>query len=88
MVKQGAGWRIGSPANVSLLGASWLKDDLSVPMDNPIFASLVQVKLCDFIDQSSKAWKTPLIYNLFNANITHLIVKTPLQPLVADDKLI
>ena len=48
----------------------------------------MQVKLCDFIDQDLKIWKAPLIYNLFDAPTALLILTTPLQPLVTEDKMI
>jgi len=38
--------------------------------------------------QTVQSWKAPLIYNLFDVNITHLIHSTPLQPLVTNDKSI
>jgi hypothetical protein len=87
VVTQGAPWRIGSGANIPFLGAHWLKDGPSLSITNPIFEPLLQVKLCEFIDQDLKVWKAPLIYNLFDARtaqftLTHCFI------LVAEDKLI
>jgi len=63
VVNQDARWRIGSGDNIPFLGAPWLKDGLSFSTTNPIFEALMQVKLCDFIDQDLKMWKAPLIHN-------------------------
>jgi len=46
------------------------------------------VKLCEFIDQDFKRWKAPLIHSLFDAHTAQLILNTPLQPLVTEDKMI
>ena len=67
VVKQGARWRIGSGVNIPFLGDPWLKDGLSLSTTNPIFEPLLQVKLCDFIDQDLKMWKASLICSLFDA---------------------
>ena len=88
MVKQGARWRICSRVNIPFLGAPWLKDSLSLSTTNPIFEPLMQVKLCDFIDQDLKMWKASLICSLFDAQTTQLILNTSLQPLVLEDKMI
>jgi hypothetical protein len=88
VVTQDARWRIGSGANIPFLGAHWLKDGPSLSITNPIFEPLLQVKLCEFIDQDLKVWKAPLIYNLFDAPAAQLTLNTPLQPLVTEDKLI
>jgi len=48
----------------------------------------MQVKSCDFIDQELKIWKALLIFNLFDAPTAQIIFNTPLQSLVAEDKLI
>jgi len=88
VVKQGARWRIVSGVNIPFLGAPWLKDGLSFSTTNPIFEHLMQVKLCDFIDQYLKMWKAPLIHALFDAQTAKLILDTLLQPLVMEDKMI
>jgi len=88
VVKQGARWRIGSGVNIPFLGAPWLKDGVSLSTTNPIFEPLMQVKLCDFIEQDVKMWKAPLIHSLFDAQTAQLILNTPLQPLVLEDKMI
>jgi hypothetical protein len=48
----------------------------------------MQMKLYDFIDQELKIWKASVIYNLFDAPTAHLILNTPLQPRVTEDKMI
>jgi len=88
VVKQGARWRIGSGVNIPFLGAHWLNDGLSLSTTNPIFEPLMQVKLSEFIDQELKILKAPLIHNLFDAHTAQLILNTPLEPLVTEDKMI
>jgi hypothetical protein len=55
---------------------------------NPIFDPLMQVKLCDSIDQDLKMWKASLICSLFDAQTAQLILNTSLQPLVLEYKMI
>jgi len=71
-----------------LLGAPWLKSGLSFADYNPIFASLAHATVKDIIDQHHKVWNDSLIYNLFDHNTVQMILNTPLQPLVTQDKLI
>jgi len=88
VIKQGARWRIGLGVNIPFLGTPWLKDGLSLSTTNPFFEPLMQVKLYDFIDQDLKIWKASLIHSLFDAPTVQLILNTPLQALVSEDKLI
>lgn len=70
VVIKGARWRIGTGEKISLFSALWLKDELFLTVVNPIYAPLAHVKVKDNIDQSSKVWNTPLIYNMFDPSMT------------------
>lgn len=87
VVKQGARWSIGTSA-ARCSRAPWLKDGLFLTTDNYIYALLSHVNVKDIIDHSTKVGNALLIYNLFDQNTTQLILNTPLQPLVNEDKLI
>lgn len=87
VVQQGVWCRIG--VNIPLLGAApWLKDERSLAMQNPLYASLSHINVQDIIEPSTKVWNTNLIYNMFDHNTTHLILNTPLHHLVHEDKFI
>lgn len=88
MVKQGARWRIADGANILLLCPLWLKDGRTLTADSPMYAALSHVKVKDIIEPYAKLWNISLISNLFYHHIVHLILNTPLQPLVGEDKLI
>jgi len=88
VVKQGARWGIEYGANILLLGPPWLKDGRSLTTDSPIYAALSHVKVKDIIEPTEKLWNISLISNLFYHHIVQLIMNTPLQPLVGEDKLI
>jgi len=87
VIRQGARWRIGTCANILLLGASWLKDGLSLTTKSHMYALLARVKVKDILDQTSKAWNVPLINILFDQNTAQLILNPSLQHLVNEDKL-
>jgi hypothetical protein len=65
-----------------------LKDGKCLSSDGPLVVPLDHVNLFAFIDQSTKTWKTLLIYNLFDVTTAHLILSTPIQPMIPNDKLI
>lgn len=54
VVIKGARWRIGTGEKIPLFGAPWLKDELFLTADNPIYVLLAHVKVKDIIDRSSK----------------------------------
>jgi hypothetical protein len=65
------------------------EDELFLTTNSPIYAPLAHVKVKDILDQSSKVWNAPLIYNIFfYHNAAQLILNTHLQHLVNEDKLI
>jgi len=65
VAKQGARWRIGSGANIPLLGTSWLKDGRFLTIDSPTYAALAHAKVKDIIEPMTKVWNISLISNFF-----------------------
>lgn len=53
-----------------------------------MYVPLAHVTVQDSIEPTPKVWKASLIYTLFDQNIAQLILNTPLQPLVREDRLI
>lgn len=54
VVKRGARWCVSTSAKIPLFGDLWIKDDLFLSTDVPVYAPLAHVKGMNIIDQASK----------------------------------
>jgi len=62
--------------------------DCPLQITIPSLRHFLILKVKDIIEQHHKVCNVPIIYNMFDHNTTQLILNTPLQPLVTEDKLI
>jgi len=73
--------------SILIFGEPLIFDGIRLSTNIPGYTQLAHMKVSDLIDQSTKAWKTPLNSQLFDQHVTQLILESSLHPPVTTEKL-
>ena len=78
MVRQGAGWKIGTGFNISIISEPWIGSGSSIPSIGDVMLALQPYSVGYLIDQEEKVWNESLVRQLFPVETAQNILNTPL----------
>jgi len=78
VVRQGAGWKIGTGFNISIISEPWIGSGSSIPSIGDVMLALQPYSVGYLIDQEEKVWNESLVRQLFPVETAQNILNTPL----------